>query len=99
RQAGGSVSVETAPGQGSTFRVYYPVTDERLAPAAGAQRLPEAGNRQVILVVEDEDAVRSLTKRMLTEAGYTVYEARDGRDALDVADRLGSIDLVVSDLV
>jgi hypothetical protein len=58
------------------------------------------GGSETILVVEDEDVVRSLACRGLREQGYTVLEARHGREALDlVAAASGAIDLVISDVV
>lgn len=58
-----------------------------------------AGNRESILLVEDEPAVRQLFAQALTRAGYTVYEARNGQEALKLFDQYGdSIDLLLTDM-
>jgi CheY-like chemotaxis protein len=70
------------------------------APAAGEpEALPPTGT-ETVLLIEDEEAVRSLTRRVLTRHGYTVLEARDGSEALELARlQAGRIDLVISDVV
>ena len=100
-QAGGHITVESRPGAGTTFRVYLP-TDARAADVeapAVVDATPRRG-QETILVVEDETAVRSLARDVLTRLGYEVLTASDGRQALDVAKRhRGRIDLLVSDVV
>ena len=100
-QSGGRILVESQPGQGTTFRILLPVTEE---PAEDDEPTPDhkAADRgtETVLVVEDENGVRALTARILRTAGYTVLEAADGLEAVKVAaDHPGGIDLVVTDVV
>jgi DNA-binding response OmpR family regulator len=68
-------------------------------PAADEVRVPETQGRETILLVEDEPAVRQLFAQALMRAGYRVYEARNGQEALKVFDQHGeTIDLLLTDL-
>ena len=101
KQSDGFVWCYSEPGHGTTFKIYLPRTLTRHPPVPPIQRPPRPrGGSETILVVEDEDVVRSLACRGLREQGYTVLEARHGREALDlVAAASGAIDLVISDVV
>jgi two-component system cell cycle sensor histidine kinase/response regulator CckA len=100
RQYGGVVRVASEAGEGTTIKVYLPrleVADESLEQERLAAELRGA---ETVLVAEDEDGVRELLRKVLTEFGYAVLTARHGRDALLVADQLGgAIDLLVTDVV
>jgi CheY-like chemotaxis protein len=100
KEAGGTIAVSSAPGQGSVFAVYLPqVREWAEAPAGGAPAEPPPA-AQTILVVEDEDLVRSVVREVLRREGYTVLEARDARAALAVAAaHAGPIHLLVTDCV
>jgi CheY-like chemotaxis protein len=99
-QAGGEVLVRSAPGQGTCFEVRLPTVEAPTAVqgSGGEQTAAVAGS--VILVAEDQDDVRSLVADVLSQAGYTVIEAANGRLALEhLRKDEGTIALVLSDLV
>lgn len=88
QQSGGSVTVYSEPGVGTTFRLYLPRADNHVVQFAElAQKVLPAANKETILLVEDEDRVRALACVVLQEAGYTVLEATNGLEALEIAGR------------
>jgi signal transduction histidine kinase/ActR/RegA family two-component response regulator len=99
-QAAGGISVRSQPGAGASFSVYFP---ETLAPLEAVGPLPGSGlggNRGTILLAEDEDGVRRVSRRVLTRAGYRVLDASSGAEALSIArQHTGMIDLLLTDLV
>jgi PAS domain S-box-containing protein len=100
-QSGGQVVAYSEPGIGSSFKVYFPRAEsESIEPEPTAAPDAPRGGTETILLVEDEEAVRSTAKEALEESGYTVLEGRDGVDALEVAAaHPGEIHLLVSDVV
>jgi PAS domain S-box-containing protein len=103
KQSGGHVRARSSVGKGSRFDICFPAVDEPVPPAppANGRAVParEAGGR-VVLLVEDEMAVRRLTRRVLEKNAYTVLEAATPAVALDIARRHeGSIDLLLTDVV
>jgi two-component system cell cycle sensor histidine kinase/response regulator CckA len=100
KQSEGSIWAYSEPGQGTTFKVYLPRADDAAveAPAAGASAGAPVGTERV-LVVEDEEALRSLVVEMLTCQGYEVVAATSPLAALDAAMSGASFDLMVTDLV
>ncbi len=82
----GGITVASAPGQGSSFCVFFPSSNELAIPRlpAPAARVTSSQGGAALLVVEDEDVVRIMTGAMLTRLGYTVFEARDGVEAVEV---------------
>ncbi|NJL27242.1 MAG: PAS domain-containing protein [Thermoanaerobaculia bacterium] len=100
-RSGGHVEVESELGRGTTFKIYLPHTAEATQPAPPSQDLPAlpAGS-ETILLVEDDESVRTLAKVVLESCGYTVVEAGRGHEALRAAERhAGVIDLLLTDVV
>jgi PAS domain S-box-containing protein len=100
-QSGGTISVESAVGQGTTMTVYLPevVPPQIALPPAPAEPDHKSGT-EIILLVEDEPSVRMLTQHILRTHGYTVHEAEDGFQAMDLIRRTAlHIDLLITDLV
>ncbi|MFL5440255.1 MAG: ATP-binding protein [Myxococcales bacterium] len=98
KQSGGSISLLSEAGVGTTFRLLFPVSDEQ--PTQIAKGPAPAGGSETILVVEDERAVRQATRRSLEQAGYRVLEAGNKREALAVAkEQMNKIDLLLTDMV
>jgi two-component system cell cycle sensor histidine kinase/response regulator CckA len=102
RQSGGHIDVDTKLGTGTTFQLYLPLAEP--AGAAGSVRLDSKASSpagtETVLLVEDEDAVRSLSRRILQARGYTVLEARNGQEGLSIARQYsGQIHLLITDVI
>jgi response regulator RpfG family c-di-GMP phosphodiesterase len=92
--------VDSAPGRGTTFRVYFPRVDGPAAPLAATSRGEVPGGTETILLVEDEASVRRMTRQVLESAGYRVLEAAHGDDGLRLGrEYAGRIDLLLTDVV
>jgi PAS domain S-box-containing protein len=100
-QSGGGIEVESALGVGTTFRIYLPAAEEEAPASTAAGTLTRSGGgAETVLVVEDEAALRHLTRRVLATAGYDVLVASDADDALvQFAARRTDIKLLVTDVV
>ncbi|MGA2359091.1 MAG: PAS domain S-box protein [Terriglobales bacterium] len=102
KQSAGHILVYSELGHGTTFKIYLPCADHKI----GIESKPEleivAPKRQgtTILLVEDDEIMRSLTRQVLQEHGYTVFDADDGKSALEwVESHPGQIDLLLTDVV
>lgn len=101
KQAGGYIMPYSEPGQGSTFKLYFPRVEE---PTRSQTKSPApeplARGTETVLLVEDEGALRDLVRSILQEAGYTVRDAHKGQEALQIAaDPSAKIDLLLTDVV
>ncbi len=104
KQSGGFIFAESDPGQGASFIIYLPVHNAVAEPAKSGkprQEKPrgETWGTGTILLVEDEDMVRTVAERALTRQGYTVLTASDGEQGLEILARGQPIDLLISDVV
>jgi PAS domain S-box-containing protein len=100
RQCGGSIAIDTAPGCGTTFRIYLPELDTATSlPELGVIGAGAAHGSETILVVDDNAQVRGLVVELLKSSGYCVIEASSGREALLAAGRSsGPIHLLLTDI-
>lgn len=101
KQAGGYIMAYSELGRGSTFKVYFPLVHGVPETARSSERRAEIpGGSETVLLVEDETALRELTRVLLEKAGYTVLEARNVEDAIRFAENgERKIDLLLTDVV
>jgi signal transduction histidine kinase/CheY-like chemotaxis protein len=99
KQSGGFIYVDSALGQGTTFKIYLPRIDGVVERAQSRMPISPKGS-ETILLAEDSDDVRVLTSRILQERGYTVVQAIDGSSAVKIAEQhVGIIHLLITDMV
>lgn len=101
KQSGGNIEVYSEPGVGTTFKLYFPaVTDATPETAAGNEPQAVRGGTETILLVEDEDGVRSLAVEVLRAYGYTVLAAGNAQEALQAMENYaGQVALLITDVV
>ncbi len=99
KQHNGLIDISSKPGAGTTFRLYFPLADEAFRRAE-PQKFLVRGGTETVLLAEDEEDVRNITKTMLQEFGYRVITAVDGEDAIArFMENKDSIALLILDIV
>lgn len=101
KQSGGHITVRSMPGKGSSFRIFLPRSSTTIEPTDPVEEAPvPATGSEVVLLVEDEAAVRSLVRKVLERRGYTVLEATNGAEAIQIAEAYRTeIDMILTDVV
>jgi two-component system NtrC family sensor kinase len=99
RQHQGTIQVQSAPGKGTTFKIYFPVVEKGTTPKSVLHSPPPQGS-ETLLVVEDDPAVRNLIKLALDSYGYAVLVAENVKEGFKIFQaHSDSIMLVISDIV
>ena len=102
KQSAGHIMVYSEPGHGTTFKIYLPNAEHKigLGNKPEVETIAPRGQGRTLLLVEDDEIMRSLTRKVLVEHGYAVLEADDGKSALEcVETHKGAIDLLLTDVV
>ena len=100
KQSCGYIWVDSEEGRGTTFKVYFPRVASPLSEVRPVKQIEISKGTETILVVEDAEPLRALTKEFLTDSGYTVLEAANGDEAIRIAQsHAGTIDLLLTDVV
>ncbi|MDB5311612.1 MAG: Histidine kinase [Gemmataceae bacterium] len=101
KQSGGFISVSSEPGRGTAFKIYFPLAQGRVPTGKSFPGLkPVARGTETVLLVEDEDALRSMVRVVLQQVGYTVLEASRGTIAIRLAgEHPGPVHLLITDVV
>ena len=100
KQSGGYVWVYSEAERGTTFKIYLPPAEQGAEVEEATAALPPVRGSETVLLVEDEESVRTLSRTILESYGYSVLEAGSGLEALEmVRERGGSIDLLLTDVV
>ena len=100
KQNNGYVLVDSEPGAGSCFRLYFPIITAAAETIKPGEQLPPAEGHETILIAEDDTTIRHLTRTMLSEFGYTVIEAADGEEAVArFREHRDAVKLIILDVV
>src|ERR1019366_1102125 len=100
QQCGGAICVRSEPGHGSTFETYFPRVEAAIVTRRPPHDPAQRRGSETILLVEDEEAVRTVIQTVLLRQGYTVVAASDGQPGLDASQQCGGpIHLLLTDVV
>jgi PAS domain S-box-containing protein len=99
KQSEGSISVTSEIGRGTTFNIYLPRAEGAVTDDESRSAVSYRSGSETILLAEDDDMVRELTRDILRSSGYTVLEARDVHEALRISKQHEHIDLLLTDVV
>ncbi|MEP9378161.1 response regulator [Aquabacter sp. CN5-332] len=99
KQSDGHIKIYSEPGQGTTIRIYLPRVREAEDVATETEAGPITGGTETVLVVEDDEQVRSTVVDLLSDLGYGVLKARDAQSALAIIESGAAIDLLFTDVV
>ncbi|HKV39257.1 MAG TPA: PAS domain S-box protein, partial [Blastocatellia bacterium] len=100
KQSGGHIDVASAPGEGATFRIFFPLVQKEREAAARPAPRSELSGSETVLLVEDDAGVRKLARQVLESAGYTVLEVAHPGDTISICERhSGPIHLMITDVV
>ena len=100
KQNNASILVDSEPGRGTVLKIYWPIRATKSTEVVDAKPALPNGGHETILLAEDDEQVRKISSRQLREAGYTMLEAENGVEALEVAkSHQGGIDLLFTDVV
>jgi CheY-like chemotaxis protein len=100
KQSGGGVRIDSAPGRGTAVHIFLPRAETSVQPAiakAATRNGEHPARGTTVLLVDDDNAVREVTRAMLHDLGYLVLEAGSGGAALDLLDRTPRLDLMIVD--
>ncbi len=98
QQAGGHIELTSELGRGTTFRVYFPIRSGGKSRSERAREAAPQASGELVLLAEDEPGVRRLTRRLLERGGYRVVDAENGVMALEIAEKLEDIHLLLTDI-
>ncbi len=99
-QADGEIEVDSQPNEGTVFRIYFPLATGEVELSPAAEAVPDSASRETVLLVEDEESVRTLTETILRRLGYKVLTADGGENALRLwQDHRDQIDIVLTDVI
>ena len=99
KQSGGGLSIRSEPGQGTTVLMVLPLTRPQADPDTPPEDTPLAHGGELVLLVEDDAAVRRVVRQQLVDLGYPVIEAKNGAQALEMIAQIPDIALMVSDII
>ncbi len=100
RQHEGTINVYSEPGQGTLFKIYLPVVERRAAAVGAEIPRKSRGGHETVLIAEDDQMVRDLMKTILERAGYTVFTAKNGAEAIEIIENQeNGVEMAILDVV